>query len=326
MISGPFAASPISCSPFGASPTPATSPAGGSAFGSPLARSSSPFADAAAAPLDDSDQDEAADAGPRQRVQLGTSRRRRQSPLSHSGSPLASSAAKSDHSGLASTTSSPLGDRRRSGQPRRSPTAAVVAARRDVFAGACDAAVAACSSPDSAGGSPAAMAQPAASAQPAVKSCSSPDAAAAPVTEPRPRTAQPESGPPVPPAACPSDGGPQQQSLQPQSPGESAFDQTVEDQSAAADQPAAAAMGGSNAAQNGASSPDAAEPVVLEEVDVAEQRRILQDIAVRQRLEAGRTQQPQGRKRGSGAGAGGAKRGRGVPTGQAQLLNFFSKQ
>jgi hypothetical protein len=47
-------------------------------------------------------------------------------------------------------------------------------------------------------------------------------------------------------------------------------------------------------------------------------------MQVRQRLEAGRSQQ--GRKRGAGAGTGGTKRGKAVQSGQASLSGFLTKQ
>lgn len=143
-------------------------------------------------------------------------------------------------------------------------------------------------------------------------------------------------------------------------------------------QPDAAPAGGGGAAVAGLPT-DAG--VLLDDVDIAEQRRILQDIAVRkqdrvraclslpavwcpqvwhaallhavrpgralhtserceepeglaqmravlmqvrQRLEAGRSQQ--GRKRGAGAGTAGTKRGKAVPSGQASLSGFLTKQ
>lgn len=137
--SQPAAGSPMAVSPFGASP--AASPFGASAFGSPLAassgRSSSPSAVAVAGPpvgpADAYDPNEAAEPG---------ARRQQRSLLGRAASPAAHPAAELRPSSGGGRPEVSLETRRRSGTPRRSPAAAAVAARRDAFAGACDAAIA----------------------------------------------------------------------------------------------------------------------------------------------------------------------------------------
>ena len=117
--------------------------------GSPMATSplSSPFAaaragEACAAPSGAADTDAAAAAQPCNGSGAGSGGRR-PSLSARSGSPFAQCPSAQQHRSSSSAGASlSIGGSRRSCTPRRSPTAAAVAARRDAFAVACDAAVA----------------------------------------------------------------------------------------------------------------------------------------------------------------------------------------
>ena len=117
--------------------------------GSPMATSplSSPFAaaradEACAAPSGAADTDAAAAAQDCNGSGAGSGVRR-PSSSARSGSPFAQCPSAQQHRSSSSAGASlSMGGSRRSCTPRRSPTAAAVAARRDAFAVACDAAVA----------------------------------------------------------------------------------------------------------------------------------------------------------------------------------------
>ncbi len=340
----------MAASPFSASPFSGGSACSGSPFGSPFAGCSQQAAAEAA------DDTFAAEPCARRETDGAAGRQHGASPAART-----SSAGSSGSSGLGTRPGRPSG-----GRARRSPNAAVVDKRRDLFAAACGAAIAEVSgslSPASslgggspAGGSHAAVlplaraeismrtptdlsdaAASAVEAAAAAYACTAAtDAATASAAEAGAATQDAALPQPLPAAFAGKASASSASALTHASAGPSSCGSPPELDPAGTAPPvlsdaAAAPAGGgtagtvspalSDAAAGGGN--EASDATLLEGIDIAEQRRILQDIAVRQRLDAGRP----GKKRGSSSGAGGTKRGKaGVPAGQTQLSGFFPMQ